>query len=73
VLKAGKAEGDLRELYRDKSIPESRGCPLDYRIADVIAFDGRGSDKIVVLLHKLSFGFEGQDARYLAVPARLSE
>ena len=73
AIKAGKAEGDLRELYRDKSIPESRGCPLDYRIADVIAFGGRGSDKIVVLLHKLSFGFEGRDARYLAVPVRLSE
>ena len=62
---------DPQEFYRDKALPESRGCPESYRLADVIAPAEGKQGKAVVLIHKLTFGFEGRDARFLAVPVEL--
>ncbi|MGE0213239.1 MAG: DUF2259 domain-containing protein [Parvibaculaceae bacterium] len=72
VLSASRSQGPVRELYRDKAVPSSRGCPLEYRLADVVAFDTpAGVTRHVVLLHMLRFGFEGRDARFIAVPVTL--
>ena len=60
-----------KEVYRDAEMPESRGCPESYRLADVISFGEAEKGKAVVLIHKLTFGFEGRDARFLAVPVQL--
>lgn len=59
------------EVYRDTEMPESRGCPESYRLADVISFGEAETGKAVVLIHRLTFGFEGRDARFLAVPVEL--
>jgi predicted secreted protein len=64
--------GPVKEIYRDTSIPKSRNCPLDYKIADIIAFDAFDKDeyslRLVAFIHKYSPGFEGQDVNFLAVP-----
>ena len=59
------------EVYRDTEMPGSRGCPESYRLADVISFGEAETGKAVVLIHRLTFGFEGRDARFLAVPVEL--
>ena len=59
------------ELYRDEKLPKSRGCPEGYKLADVIAFGENEDAPVVVLVHKLTFGFEGRDARFIAVPVEL--
>ncbi len=59
------------EVYRDNKLPKSRGCPESYKLADVIAFGENENARVVVLVHKLTFGFEGRDARFIAVPVKL--
>ena len=55
-------------LHEDKSLPESRGCPLAYAISDVFGFrrpDGR--EVFAILIRTSRVGFEGPDRRFLAV------
>ena len=70
---SAKIEGEdtAVELYRDKKLPKSRGCPESYKLADVIAFGESEKAHVVVLVHKLTFGFEGRDARFIAIPVKL--
>ena len=56
-------------LHKDKRIPTSRGCPKRYAISDVIRFAPPSETKealYIVLLQVFSYGFEGDDGRYLA-------
>ena len=56
-------------LHKDNRIPTSRRCPKRYAISDVIRFvDPSDSQKAlyIVLLQVFSYGFEGDDGRYLA-------
>lgn len=58
-----------RSLIKDKRIPTSRGCPKSYAISDIIRFEGnRGAKEAlyVVILQTFSYGFEGDDGRYIA-------
>lgn len=66
-----EGKGQAVEAYRDKKLPKSRGCPESYKLADVIAFGENENAPVVVLVHKLTFGFEGRDARFIAVPVKL--
>ena len=58
------------EYHRDTSIPASRRCPLDYRIYGIAAPAGFGSGAggPVAVISVYSFGFEGPDRRFIAVP-----
>lgn len=61
-----------RVLHTDVAIPESRKCPTGYRIGGVMVHHPAGRDPIhIVLLQVLSFGFEGSDGRWIAVPAQV--
>lgn len=61
-----------RVLHEDKSLPESRGVPLDYRIHDVVIRQPFGQPaSLAVIVMVLTKGFEGPDGRYLAVTAQL--
>lgn len=62
--------GDLaREVYRDGNLPRSRGCPIDYRITGVfLPMFGSDIERAVALISVYSFGFEGPDRRFVAVP-----
>lgn len=56
-------------LHTDGRIPTSRGCPKRYAIGDVIRYlPGRESKEavLVVILQMFTYGFEGDDGRYLA-------
>ncbi len=61
-------------LHKDARIPTSRGCPKRYAISDIVKFDpvvASGKDKkkeslYIVILQIFSYGFEGDDGRYLA-------
>lgn len=66
-----EGQGQAVEVYRDRKLPKSRGCPESYKLADVIAFGESENAPVVVLVHKLTFGFEGRDARFIAVPVNL--
>ena len=61
-----------RAIHEDDSVPESRGCPLGYRIGGVQTFfpDG-GAPVFAVMIAVRSFGFEGPDHRWMAVAGRL--
>jgi predicted secreted protein len=59
-------------LQRDERLPQSRGCPLDYQIADVYTYyPEAGPPAFAVLVRMIQVGFEGPDGRYLAVTGLL--
>lgn len=62
-------EGEERELHRDKRLPRSRGCPMDYRLYGVaLPFGAADISGGVALISVYPFGFEGPDRRFIAVP-----
>ncbi len=72
VLEAQVYDGARTVLYRDTSVPKSRGCPLAYAISDVYqAPDSAAEGVTMVLLYVRTIGFEGKDSRFLAIPVRL--
>ena len=64
-------EGAEREVHEDERLPESRNCPLDYRLGGMMTYGGGGPDAVhVALVIVLSQGFEGPNGRWIAVPFR---
>ncbi|MEO2037827.1 MAG: DUF2259 domain-containing protein [Martelella sp.] len=62
-------EGEEREIHADTRLPESRNCPLDYRLGGMMTYGGGGPDAVhVALVIVLSQGFEGPNGRWIAVP-----
>jgi predicted secreted protein len=62
-------DGD--EIYRDGgTLPQSRGCPMDYRIHAVVRpAEWSGADGgTVAVIANYPFGFEGPDRRFLIIP-----
>lgn len=62
--------GNSAEIYRDQSVPASRGCVSDYRIHAVLSPFPAGltaSPKVAVV-SVYSLGFEGPDRRFVTVP-----
>jgi len=61
----------VEELHRDTDLAASRGCPLTYRIADVLSYGSSANREVwVVLIMILSHGFEGPDGRFIAIAHR---
>ncbi len=61
-------EKPARQLHADTGIPDSRGCPLNYAISDVIMHEPeQGARVFAILISVFSFGFEGPDRRFIAV------
>jgi predicted secreted protein len=53
-----------------ETLPNSRGCPMDYRIHAVVApadWSGASGGRVAIIA-SYPFGFEGPDRRFLAVP-----
>lgn len=68
-------DGKTAEVYRDTSVPESRGCPQGYRLYAVVtpfeslvAFAPDLTQDMVAIVSVYSMGFEGPDRRFIAVP-----
>ena len=67
-----KPGGTTEILHEDESLPESRSCPFDYRIAEVRMHGGAtGQMRAVAIIGVKQVGFEGPDMRYIAVPVPL--
>ena len=62
--------GNAAEIYRDASVPASRGCVSDYRIHAVLSpFPlGISASPLVAVISVYSLGFEGPDRRFVIVP-----
>lgn len=59
------------EIHRDAgTLPQSRGCPMDYRVYAVVRpaewSNATGATLAIISIHP--FGFEGPDRRFLALP-----
>ncbi len=73
-LELTSPEGGTKVIAQDTSIPESRFCPRDYAISDVIAFTPEGGETtIAVLLSLFRQGFEGTDRRFIALTTRVND
>jgi predicted secreted protein len=59
-----------RVIYEDKQVPASRHCPNGYRLGAVVIGEGQNAP-MVAMIQVSSFGFEGNDERWLAIPFRL--
>lgn len=58
-----------RVLHTDTAIPDSRKCPTGYRIGGVMVYNPQEGEPVhVALVQVLSYGFEGRDGRWIAVP-----
>lgn len=64
--------GSSAVLSEDGTIPESRGCPITYRISRVVV-PSYPPDRVAVLLSVFTPGFEGPDRSFIAVTGRLPE
>lgn len=62
-------EDGERVIHRDKRLPESRGCVVEYRLHGVVQ-PGWAQDlsSAVAIVSVYSGGFEGPDRRFIAVP-----
>ncbi|WP_026623090.1 putative secreted protein [Ensifer sp. WSM1721] len=69
--KANKPAADV--LQDDLRIPQSRRCPMGYRIGGVVTrINDHGSEVHVAMILVKSLGFEGsRDGRWIAVPIRI--
>lgn len=67
-----KADGTVKIMHEDTSVPESRNCPLDYFPSDIIIhITPKGRFILAVMVRMQTLGFEGADRRYLAVTSPL--
>ncbi len=56
-------------VYADDHVPASRGCATGYRLGGVVThLSQTGQPVHMVLVLVLSYGFEGHDGRWIAVP-----
>lgn len=72
-LKLVKRDGEAADtlLHEDTRVPDSRNCALSYQISGAMTFHPRGADPVhMALVLVRSFGFEGPDGRWIAVPFR---
>ena len=65
-------EQTTRIIHEDNSVPNSRNCPLDYELADLVTYyPVNGSPIAAILILMQTVGFEGPDGRFLAVTTRM--
>lgn len=67
------ANQNVVQLHRDTDLPEGRGCPLGYRIVDVLRHTSpERQETWVVMIMVLSHGFEGPDGRFIAITRQMA-
>lgn len=72
-LKLVKRDGAAADtvIHADTRVPDSRNCPLSYQTSGAVTFNPLGADPVhIALVLVRSFGFEGADGRWIAVPFR---
>lgn len=73
LLRIGASDGETTAiLHEDTGVPASRRCPTGYAIGAVQTFFPESGDPVfAVLISVRSFGFEGPDHRWIAIPGKL--
>lgn len=73
LVRVGLAPGEQAKIiHEDSIIPESRRCPLGYRLGAVQTFYPQGGAPVyAVLISVQSLGFEGPDHRWIAIPGQI--
>ena len=62
-------DGPTRELHRDGTLPEWRGCPVGYRLyAVVIPHEPSDISNGVAIVSSYPFDFQGSARRFVIVP-----
>lgn len=65
-------KGNVSVLHEDSRIPKSRGCPLAYRIDQIIGYQIAGGNLVLAIMLVMNVpGFEGWDGKYLAVTTKI--
>jgi len=71
---AAEDGGTTRLIHEDKTIPESRRCPLGYRFGGVQTFHPQaGAPVFAVMIAVRQVGFEGPDYRWMAVTGQVAD
>lgn len=65
--------GAVSVLHEDEAVPQSRGCPITYRLSEVVVPDGLPVTQAVVLVSVIGLGFEGAGRRFMAVAGKLPD
>lgn len=66
--------GSSHAIHTDKSLDDTRGCPMGYDVTAVIAHAGfPDTDRLVAIIGLYDGGWEGADQRFMAVPFTLSD
>lgn len=65
--------GTVATLHEDQTIPSSRGCPITYRLSEVVVADSWPVETAVVLVSVIGLGFEGAGRRFLGVAGDLPD
>ncbi len=69
LIKQENSYGEITEIYRDKIISRSRGCPKTYKIYGVYApYMAEDLSSSIAIISVYKGGFEGVDRRFIAVP-----
>lgn len=73
LVRVGLEPGDEAVLiHEDSSIPQSRNCPLSYRLGAVQTFFPEGGEpSYAVMISVQSLGFEGPNHRWIAIAGQL--
>lgn len=67
-------DGPARELHRDGTLPEWRGCPVGYRLYAVVTPHETGDlSAAAAIVSSYPFDFEGSSRRFVAVPLAAKE
>jgi predicted secreted protein len=60
-------ESATQQIYEDKQVPASRNCPNGYRLAAIVTSE-TASAPTMAMIQVSTFGFEGNDQRWIAIP-----
>jgi predicted secreted protein len=66
-------DGPKREVHRDGELPESRGCPVGYRLYAVLTPHEGDLSAGVAVVSAYPFDFEGPSRRFVVVPIGKSD
>ncbi len=64
-----KEMNEIKRVYEDGALARSRACPITYKINSIfVPFEARDISSAVAIISVYSYGYEGPDRRFVAVP-----
>lgn len=67
IIRVRRDQGPDEVLHEDERIPASRGCPVAYRIEDIVRLNKDGGGAVFAVIYSfVSVGEGGEELRYIA-------